>query len=214
MALSKTSLRWIFWIVIAVIIIALLVYFFRCSIFSNLGSCIEDPNETNTPVPPGSPTPKWVPESFPLNVGMFGPKIKNLQKALGISQDGRFGTVETLPALQAKGYNVPLSLTDYDKIVNPPATGGGTNFQAVKNGLGTAGKNFSGGVTGYMAGPNEVYKFDFYTNGRVIVYDSKNNEKARGTYSNGGKTIVSDKGATFNGNSVALTMQQIANALG
>lgn len=213
MADSRKSLMWIFFSAIVAIVIGILIYIFRCDLFKNLGSCVADPNDTNTPVPVGSLTPRWVPETFPLNIGMFGPKIKNLQKALGVQQDGKLGP-QTSASLQAKGYNVPLSLVDYNKIVNPAATGGGTNFQSVKNALGTAGKNFTGGVTGYMAGSNEVYSFNFYTNGRVFVYDSNNNEKARGTYVDGGKSIFLDNGTNYNAGSVTLNMQQIANYLG
>jgi len=213
MAFSKKTLKGIFIVAIIVIVIALAVYLFRCDIFKNLGSCVEDPNKNNIPVPAGSPTPKWVAETFPLNIGMFGTKIKALQTALGIAADGKLGS-QTNSALIAKGYTVPLSLTDYNNIVNPAATGGGTNFQTVKNSLGTAGKNFSGGVTAYMSGPNEVYSFDFYTNGRVFIYDSKKNEKAKGTYSDGGKLIVLDSGTNFNASSVTVNMQKIANYLG
>ena len=223
MAFSRKSLYWLFGLAVAALVIGILIYFFRCDIFKNLGSCVEDPNETNVPVPPGSPTPRWVPETFPLNIGMFGPKIKALQKALGFQdidkdkpkyQDGRFGTRETLPAIQAKGYNVPLSETDYQKIVNPAVTGGGSNFQAVKTGLGTAAQNFSGGVRAFMPGPNQVYKFDFYTNGRVFIYDSNDIEKSKGTYSNGGKTIITDRGANYTSGGVLINMRNIANDLG
>lgn len=128
MAMNKKYIKW--FIVIAVIVIAaILIYVFRCKLFPSLFSCVDDPNKNNTPVPQGSPTTTWVKESFPLNVGMFGPKIKALQKALGFQdtnknapnfQDGYFGSAETKPAVIAKGKSVPLTQTAYDDILNPP----------------------------------------------------------------------------------------------
>lgn len=118
MAMNKKYWKW--FIVIAVIVIAaILIYVFRCKLFPALASCVPDPNLTNTPIPPGSPTPKWVPETFPLNVGMYGPKIKALQTVLGISADGKFGP-QTNAAIIAKGKAVPLTQAGYDDIINPP----------------------------------------------------------------------------------------------
>lgn len=109
MALSRKSLTWIF-VVVAVIIVAIALYF----IFRNPG--VDDPNESNTPVPPGSSSSSWIKEFFPLNVGMWGEQIKALQTALGITADGKFGN-QTKAAVISKGYAVPLSLADYNKIV-------------------------------------------------------------------------------------------------
>ena len=110
---------WILILIAAITLAAILAYVFRCKLFPALASCVEDPNKNNTPVPPGSPTPKWIPEVPPYNVGMFGPKIKALQTALGISADGKFGQ-QTKAAVIAKGKSVPLSTTDYNDIINPP----------------------------------------------------------------------------------------------
>lgn len=115
---------WVWLIVIAAIIIlaAVLIYIFRCNIFKNLSTCVADPNKTNTPVPPGTPAEnlgKWIPETPPYNLGMFGPKIKALQKALGLAekdQDGKLGP-QTSAAIVSKGYVVPLSESDYNKII-------------------------------------------------------------------------------------------------
>lgn len=210
MKLSKGTYKFIFIAAFVVVVGGVALYF----IFRD--PPVEDPNKNGTPVPPGSPTPKWVPEAFPLTLGMYGNKIKALQAALGFTtaqQDGKLGPM-TQSALAAKGKALPLSQTDYNNIVNPPATGGGTNFQTVKTALGSAGQNFSGGITGYFSGPNQVYSFDFYTNGRVIIYNSQKKEVARGTYSDGGKKIAIDGGKTYNANSVTLNMQQIATDLG
>lgn len=124
MALSRKTYWIIFAAVAAVVIIAVILYF----IFRNP---VADPNKTNTPVPTDSPTPKWVKETFPLNVGMYGPKIKALQKALGFSiadQDGKLGP-QTKAGIIAKGYAVPLSQTDYNTIIN---TGGGSASSNIK----------------------------------------------------------------------------------
>lgn len=125
MKLSKTTWTVIIIIAVIIIVIALIVYKFRCDIFSGLSSCVQDPNKTNTPVPAGSPSPTWVSETFPLNIGMYGAKIKALQTALNITADGKFGP-QTKGAVIAKGYTVPLSESDYNKIVIP-SSGGGNN---------------------------------------------------------------------------------------
>lgn len=216
MAFQRKTLIWFLVIAVIIVVAAIVIYLFRCDIFKNLGSCVEDPNDTNQPIPTGSPTPKWVAETPPYNIGQFGPKIKALQKALGFSvadQDGKFGP-QTASAVIAKGKPVPLPESDYQAIVNPAASGGGTNFQQVKTGLGTAGQNFSGGVFGYASGPNQVYSFYFYTNGRVFIYNPQQVEQARGTYTNGGKTIALDGGDSFTSNTVTLNMQKVANDLG
>ena len=113
---SKKTLT-VFFIIFGFLGLLLLIYVFRCKLF-NLKSCVQDPNKTNTPVPSGSPTPKWVAESFRLNIGMFGPKIKALQTALGIAADGKFGS-QTSGAITGAGYTVPLSQADYNAIVSP-----------------------------------------------------------------------------------------------
>lgn len=110
---------------------AVVIYVFRCSLFKNLGSCVEDPNKSNTPVPAGSPSNKWVFESAPYNVGMYGPSIKALQSALEITADGKFGS-QTKAAVIAKGYAVPLSQADYNKIVGA-STGTGSGSPAPAN---------------------------------------------------------------------------------
>lgn len=127
MALSKKSLIWIFVVAVILIVIAIILYVFRCDIFKNLSSCVADPNDTNTPVPSGSPSTKWVPESAPYNIGMYGTKIKALQAALGISADGKFGN-QTANAITSKGYNLPLSAQDYNTII---ATSGGSAAQNI-----------------------------------------------------------------------------------
>lgn len=131
MALSKKSLTWIFIVAVIVIVGGIAIYIFRCSIFKNLSSCVPDPNLSNTPVPQGSPTPKWIPETDPYNVGMYGPKIKALQAAMGFTGtdlDGKFGN-DTKNAITGKGYAVPLSQSDYNTIVN---TSGGSAGQNIK----------------------------------------------------------------------------------
>lgn len=129
MKLSRTTWTWIIVIAIILIIAAIVIYLFRCDIFKNLTSCVEDPNKTNTPTPPGSPSPKWIAETPPYNLGMWGPKIKALQAILGFTGtalDGKLGAM-TRDAIIAKGYAFPLSQSDYDKIVGTTGTGSGTS---------------------------------------------------------------------------------------
>lgn len=132
MALSRNNITALIIAAIIIVVLLITVYLFRCSIFKSLSSCVQPPDKANKPLPPTSPTSKWVPESFPLNVGMYGPKTKALQKAMGFQTtdpkgknyaDGYFGDVETKPAVIAKGYSVPLSMADYNKIVGTSGSG-------------------------------------------------------------------------------------------
>lgn len=129
MKLSRTAWTVIIVVAIILLIAAVVIYLFRCSIFKNLASCIEDPNDTNTPTPPGSPSTKWVPETPPYNLAMWGPKIKALQAVLGFTGtdvDGKLGP-KTRDAIVAKGYAFPLSQADYDKIMGTTTgTGNGS----------------------------------------------------------------------------------------
>lgn len=125
MAFQRKTLIRLLVIAVIAIVAAIIIYLFRCDIFRNLNSCVEDPNEDGTPVPPGSGSTKWVAETPPYNVGMFGPKIKALQAAMGITADGRFGQ-QTRGTIVSKGYNVPLSEADYNTLVSSGGTPAGS----------------------------------------------------------------------------------------
>lgn len=127
MVLSKKTWIWIIVIAVLLLVIVIIAYLFRCKLFSGLSSCVEDPNITNTPVPPGSASTKWVPESDPYKIGMYGPKIKAMQSVLGITADGKFGN-QTANAITSRGYTLPLSLQDYNTII---ATSGGNASQNI-----------------------------------------------------------------------------------
>ena len=74
--------------------------------------------KTTTP----NETVNVVSESFPLSVGMTGEKIKALQVKLGVSPTtGYFGN-KTNAAVQAKGYTIPLSEANYNKIMGVTVT--------------------------------------------------------------------------------------------
>ena len=121
MTLAKKTYTLLFIAVIIIIAILVIWYFFFRE------PPVEDPNKKKVPVPPGSPTAEWVPETFPLNVGMFGTKIRELQKKLVLPKygaDGKFGN-ETKSALTAKGYSAPLSIDDYNSIIAGGITAGG-----------------------------------------------------------------------------------------
>ena len=102
MTVSKKTYTLLFIAVIIIIAILSIWYFFFRE------PPVEDPNKKNEPIPLDSPTSQWVPETFPLNVGMFGTKIRELQKKLVLPKygaDGKFGN-ETKSALTAKGYSI------------------------------------------------------------------------------------------------------------
>lgn len=145
MALKKESLIWIF-VIIAIVIIILAIWYFS-------KPKVQDPNKTNTPVPPGSPTTKWISESFPLNVGMYGTKIKALQTALSIPADGKFGQ-QTNAAIKAKGYSIPLSESDYNMIV-PSNTNTNTNNGSSINASSCAGASGKD-ILGYAQFDNTI----------------------------------------------------------
>lgn len=151
-----------------------------------------DPQKDNIPAPSGS---QWVPDtSFPLKRGSWGERVKAVQKALGFTasqQDGKFGPM-TENAVKAKLGTVDVSAAQYEQLINPAATGGGTNFAQVKQAFAGRSNNFSGGITTAELGKNTSYFIDYYTNGRVIINDSNKRPIKRGTYSNGGEKIVID----------------------
>lgn len=188
--MSKKTLTIVFIAAIIIIVIAVIVYVFRCNIFPKLSSCVADPNKDGIPVPTGSPTPTWVDEFFPLNVGMFGPQIKKLQTALGIEADGKFGS-QTATSVTAKGKVVPLDKPGYDSIVNPASSGGGSNFSQIKETLKGGSTNFNGGISYLVPGQNKNFRFDFYTNGRFFVNTAGTNDALKkGDYYEGGNRMV------------------------
>lgn len=96
-------------------------------------------NKPTEAVPSGSPTSTWITEAFPLNMGMYGSRIKLLQQKVGIGADGKFGK-QTTTALIAKGYTVPLSEADYNTIIGTSTSSTGTSTSS------TGADNNQGGV--------------------------------------------------------------------
>lgn len=139
--------------------------------------------------------PKWIAESFPLRKGMFGGQIKILQKKIGAGSDGRFGS-GTESKVMAKFGTATVSRAQYDSVVNPAATGGGSNFASVKKELSGIAKNIPGGIRYAVMGKNNSYLVDFYTNNRVMFNDKNGKAIKKGTYSKGGKVITLDDGFT------------------
>lgn len=60
----------------------------------------------------------YIPEKFPLIKGMIGTKIEALQKELSLTEDGFLG-LQVEDHLIHIGYMLPLSESDYNKIVKP-----------------------------------------------------------------------------------------------
>lgn len=214
MKLSKGTYQFIFIAAFVVVVGGVILYF----VFRD--PPVEDPNKNGTPVPPGSPSTKWIPEYFPLNLSMFGDKIRALQKALGFTGtaiDGKLGT-NTRDAIIAKGYAFPLSQTDYNKIINPPVTGGGTNFAQLKAALGTKALNNPAGDGVYtgVSGENVNYSFTFFTNGRMSVRRFSDNKIWKGSYHSGGKEInidAVDGGFDADESTVFIAMKEIVNQI-
>lgn len=155
------------------------------------GGKLEDIAEP-TEAPPTGIT-KWTAESFPLKRGMFGGQIKLLQQKIGAGNDGKFGA-GTEAKVIAKFGSPTVSRAQYDSVINPAATGGGTNFNSVKKALMGVSKNISGGIRYPAMGKNDSYLVDFYTNGRVVFNNKSGKVIAKGAYYKGGKTIKLDDG--------------------
>lgn len=93
---------------------------------SNFGSSGTDTN-INTNTNTSGTSSKWQPEKFPLQKGMQGTKVSQLQKALnikhqaGLVEDGKFGD-KTYGALIKFGYGYPVTDILYVNITR--TTGG------------------------------------------------------------------------------------------
>jgi hypothetical protein len=166
---------------------------------------------TPTDAPPAGV--KWVAENssnpFPLKKGMFGGYTKNLQKALGLKADGKFGS-GTEAKVKSKWNKTTVDRADYNSLVNPVASGGGSNFSSLIQSLGTAGKNDKDGVVVIMQGANKNYMFKFWaSNGRMGVSPQQNQKWKMGTYVDGGKKIYMDGVGTYSRSSAILNMADI-----
>jgi hypothetical protein len=163
---------------------------------------IVDPSEA-----PPSGISKWTAETFPLKKGMFGGQVKNLQTALGIGDDGKFGS-GTESKVMAKFGSPSVTKAQYDSLVNPKASGGGSNFSLLTKAIGNISKNTKDGLDATIQGANTNYVFRFYTNGRLFIYKGSK-ELHRGSYSDGGKRIIIDKGRTFSGGGASVNITDI-----
>lgn len=223
--MTRKQLTYIF-VALAVIIAFLVVWYFffrdECDPENNgytkkgkpSNKCIVlNPSNSNTPVPSGAT--QWVPDTtFPIKKGSWGSKVKAVQHALGIAEDGKFGA-QTESALYAKIQKTELNQAEYNNLINPAATGGGTNFLKLKQTLGTLGKNFSDGVQYPVTGKNANYTFAFYTNGRFTFSEQGGSTFLyKGSYSDGGKTMSIDGGKTYQEGGVFLNTIKITNELG
>lgn len=154
--------------------------------------------DTPTDAPPAGVA--WVAENpsnpFPLKKGMFGGYTKNLQKALGLKDDGKFGS-GTEAKVKAKWGKVTVDKANYDSVVNPKASGGGSNFSNLVAALGAAGRNDKDGVWTILQGQNKNYTFKFWTNGRMGVKPVNTQNWKMGSYADGGKKMFIDKGGEF-----------------
>lgn len=187
---------------------------------------VQDPKQSNTPPPIGSPN--WVADdTFPLKKGMWGPKVRTLQKALGFPEgdcgtcaDGKFGT-NTESAVYAKFKTNDVSKPQYDTLIGGAPTapkGGGENFQNVIKSLGAGGVLTTNGQGVYtqVQGENTTYNVTFYNNGRVSFKNNSTNKFYNGYYKEGGKEIGIDNasgGSSSEEDSVYLAMKDIISQI-
>jgi len=93
---------------------------------------------TATPPPPslgvGS---SWKDETWPLQKGMIGLKIKSLQQVLGITADGKFGPKTEESVMKVLNGKKTVDQADYEKLVQKPGAtppSGTTNTTTVEVG--------------------------------------------------------------------------------
>ncbi len=82
------------------------------------------------------------------------------------------------------------------------------NFKMLLNNLGTNVKANNGSVSVSFNGTKNTARF--YNNGRVFIYGG-GNELGRGTYSNGGYSIIMDKGKSVNNPNVYTNLNLLIN---
>lgn len=85
----------------------------------------EEKDKADTTPPSSAGCSKWIPDdTFPLKKCMKGNKIRALQTGLGFTGekvDGKFGTIDTLPAVQNKfGGRSEVTEAEYNLLTNPP----------------------------------------------------------------------------------------------
>jgi len=205
MKLEKKHYQYIFWTVLALLILgggfAIWWNYFRDNCDpANPGhtkegkvsdKCFgkaEDPKNITTTPPAGC---QWTSDNtFPLKKCMSGNKVAALQTALGILADKKFGN-DTLGAVQNKfGGRSEVTQAEYNALINPPATGGGSNYNNLKKALGSKAIPYSAGVYVDVQGQNKKYVFSFYPTGKFFFSLPKVQASiAEGTYSDGGKSM-------------------------
>ncbi len=189
---------------------------------SNAKDETQQAQDVKDQVSQGIPAPSAV-SGFPIEANTHNANTKNLQNALmnvwgkkisGAPSD--YLGKNTLTALNAIGYDAPVSQADYTNILAhkakpaPVASGGGSNFSQVQKTLsGIGGVNQKDGVLVKMQGQNTNYQFYFYTNGRMGVSPASTQKWTMGKYSNGGSTIVMDNGNTYQKGGVSSNMLAI-----
>ncbi len=173
--------KWISGVIIAVIILLVLVavWLFTTGMKPKDNEKeLKDMGEDNPPIPTGGnslPPPSVNPttvkctnDAFPLGVGSRNQCVVALQKALGISQDGIFGQ-QTKAAVNAKGYVVPLTHSDFDKIIGLNPASWQTGNPVYLKGFGASldvyvqqsslGMQRIGAINNYLSGSKKVGKY-------------------------------------------------------
>ncbi len=106
----------------------------------------ENNNKTDQETKPKTVSVSYSVEKFPIQKGMKGTLVANIQTALGIKSDGLFGN-DTQAALLAKGYPAIVDETTYNKIIGKKTANTGTNAvnSIVKEGVSSL-KSIGGSV--------------------------------------------------------------------
>ena len=151
--MSKKTWAYILIGLAILVIILVYIYFKKNGKNAKLSDIINPVQKPTVPVPPrptkgnnpsispsnlSQPT-QWIPESFPLDFGMYGNNTRLLQRSLNqqgatptLAEDGRYGT-ETLGQVLTAGYFTPLVESDFDTITGasssilPSFISGGTS---------------------------------------------------------------------------------------
>ena len=127
------------------------------------------PGGNSSPTNPTNPTSiKCTKDAFPLGVGSRNQCVVALQRALSISQDGIFGQ-QTKAAVNARGYVVPLTHTDFDKIIGMSPASWKTGDPVYLKGFGASldvyvqqsslGMQRISAINNYLSGSKKIGKY-------------------------------------------------------
>lgn len=98
-------------------------------------------------------------DAFPLVFGARGERVKNLQTKLNVSPTSGYLGNKTKAAIEAKGYSIPLSQSNYNKIMG---------IGAQTSGTGTTGSTTPGSYKAYLK-LNDAIVYSYPENNKSYI---------------------------------------------